>query len=195
MEKKVSAFDPQNYGDAIAALIPEDLLSPLGPGKPHQERRPQLEALDIQTAFAGRDIIDFDMAKCCLSGLWLLHNYLDASHTISQDVETTAGSYWHGIMHRREPDYSNSKYWFRRVGEHPIFAALCQRAKDLAAEHSADSAAEFLSQQPKWDPCQFIDLCEAAYRGRSKSKQLCLYIAQEEWRLLFEDCHRRALGA
>ena len=53
------------------------------------------------------------MAACCLAGVWLLHDYLDESHTISQRIDTPSGSFWHGIMHRREGDFSNAKYWFR----------------------------------------------------------------------------------
>ena len=45
------------------------------------------------------------MAACCLCGLWLLHDFLDESHSLSQEITTDTGSYWHGIMHRREPDY------------------------------------------------------------------------------------------
>lgn len=49
------------------------------------------------------------------------HPYSPArSHTVSQGIEGTTGSYWHGIMHRREGDFSNSHYWFNKVGGHPV---------------------------------------------------------------------------
>ncbi|SVE48716.1 uncharacterized protein METZ01_LOCUS501570, partial [marine metagenome] len=56
------------------------------------------------------------------SALWLYVDDLDRSHTCSQSIDDTTGSYWHGIMHRREGDFSNSHYWFRKVGNHPAMA-------------------------------------------------------------------------
>ena len=77
-----------------------------------------LDALTIDSAFAHAHVVDQDMAQCCFAAVWLLHDELDQSHRISQDVDTPTGSFWHGIMHRREGDFSNSKYWFARIGRH-----------------------------------------------------------------------------
>ena len=84
------------------------------------------------------------MAACCIAGVWLLHDFLDESHTISQGIDTPSGSFWHAIMHRREGDFSNAKYWFRRVGQHPVFDALGQRAAELAAIRGDGTAVEKL---------------------------------------------------
>ena len=58
------------------------------------------------------------------AGLWLLAGELDKSHAISQASDSPAGSFWHGIMHRREGDFGNAKYWFRRVGKHSVLTSL-----------------------------------------------------------------------
>src|SRR5438874_740571 len=78
----------------------------------------------VGRAFPPSAVRDQDMAAACLAGLWLYHDFLDEAHRISQELDTTTGSYWHGLVHRREPDFSNAKYWFRRVGDHAIFPAL-----------------------------------------------------------------------
>src|SRR5205085_1887867 len=53
-----------------------------------------------------------DEAACVAAALYLWHDSLSESHTISQSIASTSGSFWHAILHRREGDYSNSKYWY-----------------------------------------------------------------------------------
>ncbi len=43
---------------------------------------------------------------------------------VSQSISDAPGSFWHGIMHRREGDFGNSHYWFRRAGAHPAMEAI-----------------------------------------------------------------------
>ena len=66
--------------------------------------------------FDGQPARHRELARACLAGLWLYHDFLDEAHRISQSLHGREGSYWHGIMHRREGDFANAKYWFHRVG-------------------------------------------------------------------------------
>ena len=63
-------------------------------------------------------------AEAMLAGLWLWNDGLEECHRIVQNSpEGDAGrtySFWHAIMHRREGDFSNSKYWYRRAAGHPV---------------------------------------------------------------------------
>ena len=187
----MTPFQPSSYGPVIASILGESRLMPLGPGNSNMKVKSQLQALTVEQAFGGQAIQDQDMAKCCLAGLWLYHDFLDESHTLSQEIHPNTGSYWHGIMHRREPDYANAKYWFRRVGDHPVFRALAVDAKEIAAGDSAGSA-KFLTRQSSWDPFAFIDLCEEA--TGSPLEMLCRQVQQREWELLFDFSYLQALG-
>lgn len=181
-------FSATDYGRTVSHLLEDDRLPELGPGQPNRAAHEQLSKLTAETLFAGCKVIDPAMAQCCLSGLWLWHDFLDESHRISQEIGTAEGSYWHGVMHRREPDYSNAKYWFRRVGRHPIFAPLAEAAALLADDkpQAARGAA--------WDPFGFIDLCQAIAEGHNDGKQLAREVARAEWQLLFDYCYRAAVG-
>jgi hypothetical protein len=190
----MTAFNPDDYGPLFSPLLNIDRCRALGPGQRHDAAFDGLSKLTVEEAFAGQALADREMAKACLAGIWLFHDFLDESHRISQSIGSTTGSYWHGIMHRREPDYSNSKYWFRRVGTHPMFETLCEAARVLAQEAGPEESARFLAEQTTWDAFRFVDLCQAAEQGRSASGPLCRKTQQSECELLFDYCYRQAVG-
>jgi hypothetical protein len=184
-----------HYSPAIAALISPRRLSPLGPGTPHEDARQQLEALRLETAFAPYIVCDADMAQACLAGLWLYHDFLQDAHFICAELSTPSGMYWHALVHRREPDFANAGYWFRRVGRHPVFVPLQQAAGRLAgAVPRLEPAARFLCEQKEWDPFAFLHLCAAVLEGQSQHELLCRQIQQCEWELLFDFCFCQAIG-
>lgn len=151
-------FDPTAYGPAVAGLLSAPRLAALGPGSPVAAVRPALAALELPPA--------------CRAGLWLYFDFLSESHAISQDLDTPDGSFWHAIMHRREPDAWNSKYWFRRVGPHPVLTRLVEQAPALGYTFTT--------------PEKFVDFCEHVRGTGSADEELAKRVQLLEWQLLFD---------
>ena len=140
----------------------------------------------------GHEVVDRNLAESVRAGLLLRAGLDDDSHVVSQSIETSDGCFWHGIMHRREPDYPNSKYWFRRVGDHPLFAQLAHTVK---AEVAGSPLAEIVSSS-NWNPMKLIDLCETCEHGPKKELRRSLESLQDrEVTSLLDYCTRGALGA
>ena len=171
-------FVPATYGPVVSALVAESRLAALGPGSPEPEVHVELRRFDPATDL-GKPSRDHDAARACLAGLWLYFDYLDESHTISQDLNTSEGSFWHAIMHRREPDASNSKYWWRHVGPHPVISSLISEAPSLGYRYT--------------NPQDFVDLCERVRGAGTKDEDLARQVQLLEWQLLFDYCYRKAI--
>ncbi len=185
-------FEPARYGALVADVLSEPRLMPLDAGGVDEKGRRILADLTAADLFADFEIADADMARGCLAGLWLYVGDLDRSHGLSQGIETREGSYWHGIMHRREGDFSNAKYWFRRVSKHEIHAPLGNEAQRLTRE-SGEPHQTWMPNATVWDSFEFVDLCAAAIRESGALAAFCRRLQAREWELLFDYCFNAAV--
>jgi hypothetical protein len=190
----MSDFTPADYGPVFVELLQTDRCRPLDAGRPDKSMRVELGRATLAAAFAHAKVGDRDMANCCLAGVWLLHDFLDESHGISQGVHTTSGSFWHGVMHRREGDYSNAKYWFNRVGPHQVLGELPARVAELTDDGTKKSLADRLISHGQFDPFAFVDACKSAQRTGGVEEAFCRRVQQAEWELLFSHCYRHAVA-
>jgi hypothetical protein len=189
-----SLLPADNLPPNLARLLAVD-LPPVGPGQPRHAFTAVLEAAD-PSAWCGEASPQSPAAACCESGLWLWNGFLDRSHQISQEIGSAEGSWWHGIMHRREPDAGNAAYWFRKVGDHPRFGSLAAAVRRLVAGRSLPTAGQWLATIEHWDPFQLIDLCETARRSPDDDlRMLTQEVAALEWYELFDHCRQQATAA
>jgi hypothetical protein len=134
-----------------------------------------------------------DEAAALLAGLWLWHDCLDESHKVSQQLQTTSGSFWHAIMHRREGDFSNSQYWYARCQNHPALPTLAAQANDVINPFPADKQILKLTVHG-WNCDAFLDLVEVVYgKPEDPRHKLAVALQQLEWRTLFDHCMRAAM--
>lgn len=116
-------------------------------------------------------------ARCALL-TW--HDHFDPAHAIAQELETPIGSWLHAILHRREADYSNAKYWLHRAGGLPAAAmGLIPPPRDsnpsreiwsllkFDLERGDGSSVGISSVCPigSWDSTALVDACRAALRS------------------------------
>jgi len=119
-----------------------------------------------------------------LAGLLLRLGCWSESHSVAQTIHSAEGSYWHGILHRIEPDTANAAYWFRRVGRHEIFPRLLRRAQEILEKHGP----RHWRLKNAWDPLLFLDWCEEARVHRGEAEAAAIEIQMSEWQLLFNWC-------
>ncbi len=154
-------------------------VAPLGPGAVGKVASPGKPQPDFRAK-------DLDIHLPTLAGILLWQGELDQSHEISQALTDSDGAYWHGLMHRREPDHANAAYWFRRVGIHPIHAALGKILK--AGNWQSPEVQKRARQNPGWDMFWMNDLCRRALQSGEPSLVKDLEGLQwAEYRLLLDD--------
>lgn len=170
-----SEFD--SLPSALAAAVAEAEMPDLGEGAVAEsltELLKNAEVSDSGLRFPSGETVDLSrsQASLCLAGFWLLAGNLERSHSFSQELPCRDGSFWHGIMHRREGDFGNAKYWFRKVGNHPVFEQLAD-----------------LTGGTYEDPFDFVDACSSAVRKKGGGAyQSCMITQWAEWQALMVHC-------
>ncbi|MFO1500765.1 MAG: hypothetical protein U1G07_20660 [Verrucomicrobiota bacterium] len=171
---------------AFKKLIATATLPALGPQRRPEARSAAELHLALDAFFrTAPGALEHEQPLRSAAMLW--HDHLDESHQISQNLPDTTGSFLHGIMHRREPDYGNAKYWFSRVGEHASSPVLARRVSELLAKQAVpDPGLTRLGASGRWDAFQFVDLCEAAANAQQPRYQLLQQIQAVEFETLLE---------
>lgn len=148
-------------------------------------------------------------AYAMLAGLWLWHDALHECHEIAQkspgDLQRSKPpdkvqsrdaivslAFWHAIMHRREGDFWNSKYWYARCRDHPALATIASHARPLL-DTLADRPLASRLARGGWDTDAFVDWVEEVSAGAEGSnRDLAVKLQQIEWHALFDHCTREA---
>jgi hypothetical protein len=177
---EVVEFRAEQYGSEIA-----DILERAGAGV----RRVSLVRTGSALPELCNAVGELQIPEAARSGLYLHCGCWDQAHGAADRIEDSDGYFWHGIVHRQEPDPGNAAYWFRKTGVHPVFARLGAEAAACGYE------AAPLASGGAWDPFAFIEYCESARRRPgSKEEQVAMKVQLIEWQLLFDYCARGFRG-
>jgi hypothetical protein len=159
----------------------------LGPGPRNGVRSVPALLSGIDAALL-KHPLDSRRAEAARALILLWHDRHEPAHAIVQDMPTPEAGYVHAILHRREPDYGNAKYWFHRVGSHSSYLPLAAKSSVLlsSAAHSALRAK--ILPDGRWDAFAFVEACEAALQqGAEPDEEDPLRAIQaEEFRALLD---------
>jgi hypothetical protein len=140
----------------LEKLIPQDILD--------REVWRKVRDADDEILAGGVPIGNRKLFQLVRGALLYAMDDLAGCHALFQAEPSDLGSYWHGMMHRREGDFDNARYWFRRSGSLPFFDNLHRET----AQFSPDMA-----RQLSWDPYLFTGACEQARFGaEDETKEL-----------------------
>lgn len=175
------------YSEFIDRVLrTSDLLQKLIPSSPLSWNLPgEIAKADDSTLLDGKPLLDAPALARVRGGLLYAVDAIHEAHTIFQDDPSDHGSYWHGMMHRREGDFDNARYWFRRAGR----LSVAHKLHSAACEHSPTMA-----RQETWDAYLLTGLCEQAKFGAEELTGECVKLQRVEFDALFAYCWRQAVG-
>jgi len=177
----------REYSDFIdRILLQPDLLGKLCPSEALRWDLPKrVQEAEDALISGGKPIADVAMFGLVRGLLFFAVDAVDAAHRIFQDEKSDLGSYLHGMVHRREPDFDNARYWFRRAGRLPFF----QKLHGEAVEHSA-----VVGRQSTWDPYLFTGECEQARHGAIEKVPELVRLQRAEFEVIFDYCWKKSVA-
>jgi hypothetical protein len=180
MEPRYSEFADRilRTDGLLRKLAPSDIFD--------RERWREVNAADDATVAGKRTISNAGAFALVRGGLLYALDDLDGCHRFFQDVHSDLGSYWHGMMHRREADFDNARFWFRRAGALPVFDRL--HGEIAAISHD-------MAKQITWDPYLFTGMCEQARHGADDERGELPQLQRAEFEVLFDYSWRQAFAA
>ncbi|KAF8057658.1 hypothetical protein HT031_006007 [Scenedesmus sp. PABB004] len=178
-------------------LAPEHVLPPSrAAGAPLREHLGRVIAGALLAAVGGLDAAHNAVTPLCW-GSWTSY----AGAPVPGSAAAADAALVHAIVHRQEglcdgefgSGFSNATYWYRAAGDHPIWPALLQEAKRLAAGTPAE--AHVARHGGAWNPTRFVGLCADLAGARDPPDAALLRFAEgvmaAELRLLLDHCYAR----
>ncbi len=165
-------------------------LERLVKGKPYAAGKKAVEALTKRDMKDAKDPKSLPLVQ---GALFLCFDCWKEAHEIADSHEGTAAGHWlHAIVHRREPDAGNSKYWYAKVKTPAkVYEAIGNGVLALLKQQPVAELGPLVQKMEKsktWEPETFVDLCD---KFREEDPQSPVYqtlarVQELEWRGLAE---------
>ncbi len=133
--------------------------------------------------------------------LWLRVGLFEPAHILVQDGRDDLERYIHGIVHRLEGDFWNSKYWFRQVRDRAFLNVLDEAISIELKELGLFESAQQLDLFPnsRFSPGQFVDQCERLMTSPTKDRNQSLLktlvaVGQSEWNAIWRHLEKEGHG-
>ena len=165
-------------------LAEEELLLRLIPTEPgHPDRLRRIREATEDELTGGAVLAHPSYPQLVRAGLLYAYDAVEECHRIVQEIGTDEGSYWHGMAHRREGDFENARYWFRRTGKLGLFPEMHARASEVSA---------LMGRQANWDPYVLVGQCEQARFGGDVDQKELVALQRIEFEVMFDHLWRGA---
>lgn len=176
----------------------------------HRFLKPYIDKTETAALFSEHTLISQMHGDLIRNALYHKNDDIDTAHQICQTIGETTDApevcYWHGLIHRREPDFNNARSWFQKTLNfaannllHQAVYNFLQRAIQMPDYGDTREVAlqfwQHLKTQNTWDALYFLNVCESAIENPNPDLQKLLEDIQAiEFDTLFHWTFQKALG-